>query len=233
MAGPTKSQLKKAGSRIRRFYRGEASLRDLDDAIRDIESYRAQFAKPLRAMNMALRRYVRQAEVSAQVTQRLKKVPTIIDKISARETALNLTTMHDIGGCRAVVEDLEALNQLLRVILERNPHRIIKHRDYVTDPRASGYRAHHLIFETSNTLPVEVQLRTRSMHIWAETVEGFSHDLHMNLKQDGEGVMFEFLKVVAEIYWCRESGAPVTDELRTLYNELLVEAKDFMKKQML
>ncbi|GAA2031571.1 hypothetical protein GCM10009720_09780 [Yaniella flava] len=71
------------------------------------------------------------------------------------------------------------------------------------------------------------------MHIWAETVEGFSHDLHMNLKQDGEGVMFEFLKVVAEIYWCRESGAPVTDELRTLYNELLVEAKDFMKKQML
>lgn len=230
---PSKSQLKKAGSRIRSFQRGEGTLEDLDRAISDIEAYRAHFASPMRATNMALRRHAGQAGVKAQVTQRLKKVPTIIDKISARETTLNLTTMHDIGGCRVVVEDLEDLNQLLSVILERNQQRIIKHRDYVENPRTSGYRAHHIILRTSQGLPIEVQIRTRSMQIWAETVEGFSHDLLINLKQDGEGVMFQFLRAVADIYWHRESKIPVTDELRNLYSELLVEAKDVIEKRKL
>lgn len=69
------------------------------------------------------------------------------------------------------------------------------------------------------------------MHAWAETVEGFSNKLGLNLKQDGEGPMFEFLRVVAEIYWHEETGTPVVPELSTLYNDLLVEVRGFIAKQ--
>lgn len=125
----------------------------------------------MNTINMGLRRHVGRAEVSARITQRLKKIPTIIEKLVFREPSLNLNTMHDIGGCRAVVPDLDALERLVSVIVERRADQILKHRNYIDSPRISGYRAHHLIVE-SNGLPVEIQLRTVSMHKWAETVEG-------------------------------------------------------------
>lgn len=228
---PSNNQIKKVGTRIRGFLRGAVCEEEYQQAVSTMKAYRAQFSRPTASMNNALRRYAQQADVSVRVTQRLKKTPTIIDKLAQREQSLNLLNMHDIGGWRAVVKDISAMDRLVNTVSHRNSERLIKHRNYVKTPRVSGYRAHHLIVEAAPGLPVEVQIRTISMHTWAETVEGFSSELGLNLKQDGEGPMFEFLKVVAEIYWHEETDTPVVPELSTLYNDLLVEVRGFIAEQ--
>lgn len=230
MISPSPSQVKKAASRIRKFYRGEGTLETYNDVIQVVEAYRALFSRPMNTVNVSLRRFCNSAEIEALITQRLKKVPTIEDKLVNREKNLNLASMHDIGGCRAVVPDLDALNELVAVIRTPRKNQIIQERNYIENPRASGYTAHHIIVAVQEKLPIEIQIRTRMMHVWAETVEGFSKELNINFKQDGEGLMFTFLKTVAEVFAFRESAVPITPELHRRYNVLQSEVKSFIRE---
>ena len=225
---PSRKQVKKVGTRVRRLDRGEGSAEDARVVEKVIRSYRAQFSRPLGTTNMAIRRYAEHARVEAEVTQRLKKKSTIIDKLKNRETTLSLDRMQDIGGCRAVVSDLVGLQQLVDTVVDRLGSRVIHHDDYVDKPRGSGYRAHHLVVRSSSDLPIEVQIRTQFMHIWAETVEGFSHELGMNFKQDGEGPMFDFLRAVSDIYWFRETNTPLPHNLIKMYTVRRDDASEFI-----
>jgi len=48
---------------------------------------------------MGLRSVVGTEGCTVEVTQRLKRVPTIVDKLR-REPTMQLASMQDIGGCR-------------------------------------------------------------------------------------------------------------------------------------
>ncbi|RRC95722.1 hypothetical protein [Schaalia canis] len=64
------------------------------------------------------------------------------------------------------------------------------------EPRASGYRAIHLIVKQDGFL-IEVQLRTQTTHQWASDAEAFSALFGENYKQDGDSVIQEFLRLRA------------------------------------
>lgn len=72
----------------------------MDSALTVIEEHRARHALPLVKVNTGLRRFCRSLENDGEVTQRLKKIPTITDKL-IRESGLDLSRMQDIGGCPA------------------------------------------------------------------------------------------------------------------------------------
>jgi len=50
---------------------------------------------------------------------------------------------------------------------------VLVYRDYISDPRRSGYRGVHVIVGYDGR-QIEVQLRTRVMHDWAIAVERLS-----------------------------------------------------------
>jgi hypothetical protein len=74
--------------------------------IRLVEGWRERHAGPLRNANANLRHYVRPHFIKnakiVSVTQRLKKLSTILDKLQ-RYPTMRLTGMEDIGGVRAVL----------------------------------------------------------------------------------------------------------------------------------
>ena len=146
-----------------------------------INAYRKQFAVPLQSVNMSLRNYLKSLGIQGDVTQRLKRMPTIVDKLTNRETELDLSRMRDIAGCRVVItrNDIGDLRALADYIAMQNPH--AKLIDYVSTPRSSGYRALHVEVERHGRA-VEVQLRTPHMHTWAESAEAFSEILNKNFK---------------------------------------------------
>ncbi len=142
MAVPSKSQVKKAGSGLRRYLRGDLSdeaavLHALDV----MEAWRRAHYIPLVTANNGLRSRARTAGVAAEVTQRLKRRQTILEKLQ-REPTLDLSRMQDIGGCRAVVANMDDLRRLEERITDRLP--VINYSDYTVDPRMSGYRAVHI-----------------------------------------------------------------------------------------
>lgn len=225
MTPPSKSQVKKVAHRLRSFYRDEVDREVYDEAIKVLKAYRACFSRPTVIMNNNLRKHAKTAGVEASVTQRLKKVPTIVEKLVFREQNQSLQTMHDIGGCRVVVATLEDLQRMRDVIEDKRRQQLMYVRDYVESPRTSGYRAVHLVLRHGSGYPVEVQLRTRSMHDWAETAESFSNLMGLNLKQDGDHPIQLWLAVVSDIYYHRDRGQKVPRQLRREYNRLMEAAK--------
>jgi putative GTP pyrophosphokinase len=155
---------------------GEASVLDaldeerLEKAWDALTWWRSLHARPLSTVAANLRYHVDRAQGRVggriEVTQRLKRLPTIIDKL-AREQG-RVTQMHDIGGVRALLPDLMSVYVARRRLLKS--WTIIRERDYIAKPKASGYRALHLIVRRKG-FPIEVQLRTIAQDAWANVVE--------------------------------------------------------------
>jgi len=127
----------------------------------------------------------------------------------------NLARLEDIGGCRAVLQDGEELRRVLRRMRRRWNDTIVRNRDYVTAPKAIGYRPVHLVVERDGRR-IEVQLRTRGQQSWADAIETADTRLGMNLK-DGEGpdLMVRYFAAAGELIYQREYGLPPTADLLT------------------
>lgn len=145
----TKSRVNRAGSVIRRWIRdgGVVATPELDAAIDVLVSWRASHQYPLTKATMGLRSMVKSEGCSVEVSQRLKRIPTIMDKLR-REPTLALANMQDIAGCRAVVANIDELRRVQRRLAKnRLPIRV---SDYVAHPRSSGYRAVHVMVLTTS-----------------------------------------------------------------------------------
>ncbi|MDO5494232.1 MAG: hypothetical protein Q4G64_00795 [bacterium] len=202
--------MKKAASVLRAYDRGEIGPDEWLDALAVVAAYRKQFSYPLLKVNNGLRSFCKALDLNdAVVSQRLKREETIIEKLTKRETSMNLLTMQDIGGCRVILGSRSDLRALHGRIQKSWSSRIIKVDDYIADPRASGYRAVHIIVET-NGMPIEVQLRTQDLHDWAETVESFGGRSGLNYKQDGDRPIQRLMAVFSKIdqYYERDEVPP-------------------------
>lgn len=145
--GPSKSAVRKAGSTIRKYGRGEADEQALENALEVVREYRQTFSGPLVIVNNGLRKFCTRLGLDAEVTQRLKKTSTIEAKLRDYEAGLDLSCMRDIGGCRAVVENISAVRALEARINGTWGGRICRVSDYIENPRQSGYRSLHMVVE--------------------------------------------------------------------------------------
>lgn len=109
---PSNSQVKKAGSTVRKFMRGEISDYDrVNVALDVIYDFRAAHQLPMTKANNGLRSMIRTEGAQIEVSQRLKRFATIIDKLE-REPTLALNSMQDIGGVRAVLADIDEVRRV-------------------------------------------------------------------------------------------------------------------------
>lgn len=182
--------------------------------------WRGLHARPLSRVAANLRYHVaaEDAAVSGRidVTQRLKRRPTIFNKLE-REPTMQLTQMWDIGGVRARLPSLHHLQAVSRRL--RKTWTIVRTKDYIKEPRSSGYRAVHHIVRRNGRL-IEVQLRTVLQDAWANQVEDDSRRLATGYKFGGgeEGV-HDYYRSVSEAFAVLDRGEDLSPELVTAINE--------------
>lgn len=216
---PSKSSIRKAGSKIRAWDRGEITTEEATPWFDVILRYRRQFPVPMTKVNMGLRSMLQSQKISGRVTQRLKRFPTIINKLTEYESGLDLSRMHDIGGCRLVVQELRDVYRAQDWV-QRNWELSRPPIDYIAEPRSSGYRSLHLIV-LRDGVPIEVQVRTQRMHEWAQTVEAFSHDFQINFKNDaGDSLVQDLMRLVSRADEAEEIGSPAEEGLLLEAREL-------------
>lgn len=170
----SRSQIVKAGKAIRN---NDSDTEEYKNAVKIIDNWRASHAFPLHVIYMHLRRMCKGKD--AIVAERLKRLDSITKKLK-REHSMNLWTMQDLGGCRVIVPTINDVYRYANTYEKSRKRHVQKNKyDYIQNPKASGYRSLHIVYEyKSDTVEtynknmlIEIQYRTHLQHLWATAVE--------------------------------------------------------------
>ena len=119
------------------------------------------------------------------ITSRVKSVDSLLRKMRRKNIPLNLSAIeeniHDIAGVRVICSFPDDIYEVANAFLSQDDITLIARKDYIKDPKPSGYRSLHLIVEVpiflkneKRNMKVEVQFRTIAMDFWAS----LEHKLH-------------------------------------------------------
>ncbi len=112
------------------------------------------------------------------IKTRIKSVESIIRKMNKLNLPLDLDevekNIYDVAGVRVICAFPEDIYFLADCLLQQDDIKLIEKKDYIANPKPSGYRSLHLIVEVpiflmneKRPMKVEVQLRTIAMDFWA------------------------------------------------------------------
>lgn len=201
-----------------------------------VDNWRTSHAFPLNTFQMGLRQRARRTEPSAIVAQRLKRISAVMNKLT-RQRSMKLSQMNDLGGCRAILSNIDTVYKLLNLYCcgsEEGP----RCYDYIKHPKPDGYRGIHVIgrYEPRTTpgeswagARIEIQLRTRLQHAFATTVETVTTFTRQPLKFGaGSDLWRRFFMLIGSAIALREGAAPVPDTPRDR-SELVRELRDATK----
>lgn len=213
----SKNKINKAGQIL---VKDNPSDEELSWALYLANSWRACHAYPINTFNSTLRDKLRNRNYSDPiVAQRLKRMPTIIDKLK-RYPTMQLTTMQDIGGLRAVLGSVVDVYKLADAYRNNTSfkHELVDEKDYIYKPRSEdGYRSLHLIYKYKNNrnpnydgLRIELQIRTKLQHTWATAVETMGTFLGQALKsRQGDQEWLDFFSITSSAFAYMENSDPV------------------------
>lgn len=109
---------------------------------------------------------------------RIKSPQSIIAKLKKNGYPLSVDSieknLNDVAGIRVICSFPDDIYKLVDCLLAQDDITLIERKDYISNPKANGYRSYHLIVEipiflTNEKKPmrVEVQFRTIAMDFWA------------------------------------------------------------------
>lgn len=126
---------------------------------------------------------------------RMKTPRSLQNKLAKKGYSFKFKTIkdhiYDIAGIRVITNYLEDIDTVEQALLKQSDVTLIRRKDYINHPKASGYRSLHLVvsvpvFQTDGPveIPVEIQLRTVGMDMWAS----LEHKLRYKTKVDPKKV---------------------------------------------
>ncbi|GAB2293272.1 Probable GTP diphosphokinase rsh2, chloroplastic [Dionaea muscipula] len=81
---------------------------------------------------------------------------------------LSIDDIHDIHGLRLIVDNEEDCFKALKVVHQLWSEVPGKLKDYINHPKCNGYRSLHTVVVSEDMVPLEVQIRSKEMHLQAE-----------------------------------------------------------------
>lgn len=207
------SQIDKLGERLR--------ANDIDaDCLTKLELFRSLYVDAYRYVEDVLAN-----KIGCKVTGRPSKSTVAIVEKLRRET-IRLNQIQDIAGCRVLATDLASQDSLVDALLVLFPD--VDVDDKRRNP-TNGYRAVHVIAR-KNGRPVEIQVRTRLQHAWAEISEKIADDFGHSIKYgNGDVGAIRFLQnlsdAMAQLDQARHNHRALIEEKARLGKSKLLVAK--------
>ena len=117
----------------------------------------------------------------SQITYRIKTPESCLNKLLKKNQAVNrenaLAHLGDIAGVRVVCSFLDDVYRLAEILIKKEALEVVRIKDYVSKPKASGYQSLHIIVlapaSGTEKKKVEIQIRTQAMNFWAAVEHHF------------------------------------------------------------
>ncbi|HAL32279.1 MAG TPA: GTP pyrophosphokinase [Lachnospiraceae bacterium] len=171
--------------------------------------------------------HVHQYNPIEHIKSRLKTPESIVNKLKRRGYEVSIANMvryvNDIAGVRIICSFTSDIYRIADMMARQNDISVLSIKDYIKNPKDSGYKSFHMIvsvpiFLSYETLDakVEIQIRTVAMDFWA------SLEHKINYKYDG--TVPEHIK--RELSECAEMVSDLDAKMMSLNEEI----KDSEKK---
>lgn len=120
---------------------------------------------------------------------RVKTPKSIVAKLKRMNMDFSeIRNLSDIGGIRITCKYIQEVYEIFELLKSRKDIEIFWIKDYIENPKPSGYRSLHLITkynaETIDgriTINIEFQIRTLAMHLWASIEHSLKYKYYRNI----------------------------------------------------
>ena len=164
--------------------------------------------------------HVHQYNPIEHIKTRVKTAESIVKKLKryGYETSIEnmVKYINDIAGVRLICSFTSDIYRLAEMIGNQSDLKVLSIKDYIKNPKESGYKSYHMlvsvpIFLSDSVVDtkVEIQIRTIAMDFWAS----LEHQLRYKKEHLFTPEMADDLKICAD----------VSTELDTLMNNLAIK----------
>ena len=158
------------------------------------------------------------------IKTRVKSYDSLLRKIRKKDIPLTLDSIEknitDIAGVRVICSFPNDIYEIAESFLKQDDITLIEKKDYIQNPKPSGYRSLHLIVQvpiflqnTKKLVTVEVQLRTIAMDFWA------SLEHKMRYKKNISPDQVKFLQ--DELSDCAKQSAALDERMQNIRNVII------------
>ena len=144
------------------------------------------------------------------VSTRIKKPESIMKKMKKKGYPFTYQEMieniNDIAGIRIICplkKDVFSVRDLIKKIPGLH---ILKEKDYITQPKESGYSSYHIILEVPVSLSkskiyvkVELQIRTLAMDFWANLEHKIKYKPEVEVNKKASKDLVSYAKMVNKL----------------------------------
>lgn len=167
--------------------------------------------------------HVHQYNPIEHIKARIKTPESIVKKLRRNgfESTIDNMVKHinDIAGIRIICSFTSDIYRIADMISDQRDIKVVGVKDYITYPKASGYKSYHMIVTVPVYLSdrivdtkVEVQIRTVAMDFWAS----LEHKIHYKFEGDAP----EHIK--SELVECARMVSDLDARMLSLNEEILV-----------
>ena len=135
--------------------------------------------------------------------------------------------VNDIAGIRIVCSFTSDIYKLAEMIGKQNDLTVISIKDYIKNPKESGYKSYHMlvtvpIFLSDRVIDtkVEIQIRTMAMDFWAS----LEHKIYYKFEGNAPGYISRDLRECSDI-------VSMLDAKMLQLNEAIIQAKEAQEEQ--
>ena len=155
------------------------------------------------------------------IESRLKSPQSIIGKLQKK--GLPITTeaarknLLDLAGIRVTCYYITDIYAIVEMLCRRDDFTVIKRKDYIKNPKPSGYRSYHIVLNVPVYLsthkeyaPVEIQIRTIAMDFWASLEHQLKYKTSAEIPSD----------ISEELRECAERIAETDIQMQRIYMQI-------------
>ncbi len=136
------------------------------------------------------------------IKTRIKSFDSIMDKLSRNSYPLTVESiennLNDVAGVRVICSFQSDVYQLAEAFLSQDGVQLLVRKDYISNPKPSGYRSLHLVVavpiflhDHKKLMKVEVQFRTLAMDWWASVEHTIRYKKDVELSEQAAKELFE------------------------------------------
>ena len=160
------------------------------------------------------------------IKSRVKSLDSIIRKLHKLNLPIELESVEenlkDIAGVRVVCSFVDDIYRIAENFLAQEDVTLIKRKDYIKNPKPSGYRSLHLIVKTpiytengKKDMYVEVQMRTIAMDFWASLEHKLRYKKNLNPQTAEE--------LAKELEACAEESARLDEKMLQIRDRIAAD----------